>query len=881
MGHHSSPTHPPPLTGGAGTGRSMLSKLSFLLLCGESLPLVQVRHRCLLTSGAITSLQQTMTHPSYDRSFFVNPYKRRRVQDRTRMTSLEATMTNRHDNNENNATPRHHCHRHRIDDRRFNNGYKSHRMPTNFLYMANNNDIDSTSGDGFGKDENSDNSKHDKKKKKASGSSNNSSASGSSGGDANSSPKQQQQQSKAAKSVNKDEPSAGRKPSGAYKGASISSNSNDNNNTKNHNSGHPRSKSNSSDNNNSNSKKANNDGAKSTPMTNVKKSNSSTTNNNNNKKKDTNNNSIVSKGSGSSIKSSDKNTSLTGFKSSATKQQQPRQLQQQQQQQQNQEGSSSNSGGNSKSKNIVPNDGSNNNNNNNSNDSINTINENDDRDVTKRIIQLETIVSAQMTEIQKLRREIDNLTKGAALFTQVVDVLRNAGIQIDEDDNVQVGVVDIDNNDDDDEVDDDDDENDTTPPTKRISPTTAVVQQKQKQITFNDDLEIFGITPKSVTDAADTAGASMLSAILAGKHRMLVDVRDAELTRDPKLLVEFIELAILPVAAGLEGLDYVRNRVKIVFPTVRELMSYRKLMALAAPEVVSLSTLGFEPVDERDNLIVVIAPSPDDVAGVAAMEKLIARTDKNYVEPQRRILQPVVVMNHHMVPVDMAGFAGQFTTVYHLRLLSVQYMTGDAKEPEFVKANPMSAMATSIDDEDESSSTDDEDDDEIDEIMAEKVIPGIAWNETREEEEALEAAMTHAHEIGFHQGVTRAMVIRAYPKPWHVFVDTSPDTDADFEVAATFDTEPTQEDVNYAIVECLEGSEREDEIVAQQMQAALEAGQLNRVSEMLGISPSDMVSSERTFDTTSDTDTYKPYQEYDGKDWDDLYYDDWFSEDSV
>jgi hypothetical protein len=125
------------------------------------------------------------------------------------------------------------------------------------------------------------------------------------------------------------------------------------------------------------------------------------------------------------------------------------------------------------------------------------------------------------------------------------------------------------------------------------------------------------------------------------------------------------------------------------------------------------------------------------------------------------------------------------------------------------------------------------------------------------------------------------MVIRAYPKPWHVFVDTSPDTDADFEVAATFDTEPTQEDVNYAIVECLEGSEREDEIVAQQMQAALEAGQLNRVSEMLGITPSDMVSSERTFDTSDTTDTYKPYQEYDGKDWDDLYYDDWFSEDSV
>jgi hypothetical protein len=66
-------------------------------------------------------------------------------------------------------------------------------------------------------------------------------------------------------------------------------------------------------------------------------------------------------------------------------------------------------------------------------------------------------------------------------------------------------------------------------------------------------------------------------------------------------------------------------------------------------------------------------------------------------------------------------------------------------------------------------------------------------------------------------------------------VDTSPDTDADFEVAATFDECPSQDDINYAIVECLEGSEREDELVAQQMQQALEAGQLNKVSEMFGI----------------------------------------------
>ena len=55
-----------------------------------------------------------------------------------------------------------------------------------------------------------------------------------------------------------------------------------------------------------------------------------------------------------------------------------------------------------------------------------------------------------------------------------------------------------------------------------------------------------------------------------------------------------------------------------------------------------------------------------------------------------------------------------------------------------------------------------------------------------------------------------------------MFVDISPATDADFVVAATFDEEPTIEDVNLSIVECLEGSEREDEIVAQQMQEALD-----------------------------------------------------------
>lgn len=99
--------------------------------------------------------------------------------------------------------------------------------------------------------------------------------------------------------------------------------------------------------------------------------------------------------------------------------------------------------------------------------------------------------------------------------------------------------------------------------------------------------------------------------------------------------------------------------------------------------------------------------------------------------------------------------------------------------------------------------------------------------------------------------------------------------------------------MNYAIVECLEGSEREDELVAQQMQEALEAGQLNRVSEMLGISPTSVAEavSGSSLGTTDDEEgslgsggtgeNKDSSGNEERNDWDDFYYDDWFNEDSV
>lgn len=418
-----------------------------------------------------------------------------------------------------------------------------------------------------------------------------------------------------------------------------------------------------------------------------------------------------------------------------------------------------------------------------------------EEELMHRITQLESLVGSQAVELRKLREDFKRLKETTEVFSEVINLLRQAGLSIEKT-NKSVDSKSVEG-------------------TVQKPKGHSDEKKEIKAYEAFDDSEIFGTAPSSVTDAADAAGASILAALLGGKQRMLVDVRDAELTRDPDVLVQFIELSILPVAAGLEGLKTKKNRVKIVFPTVSMLMQYRRTMALAAPEVISLSTLSFDPIGEEDNLVVIITPSPDDAEGLAAMNELLMSDS---------LFQPVVVLNHHMVP--LSGPGGDYEPVYHLRLLSVQYVTGDVPPPEWEEKFKDDAKNKQITNDRGQNTEEKQRGDEIHENnYQDDVVDG------REDAE-LEAAMEHAHELGVHQGVTRAMVIRAYPRPWHVFVDTSPDTDADFEVAATFDECPSAHDVNYAIVECLEGSEREDELVAQQMQEALESGQLNTVSDM-------------------------------------------------
>lgn len=367
-----------------------------------------------------------------------------------------------------------------------------------------------------------------------------------------------------------------------------------------------------------------------------------------------------------------------------------------------------------------------------------------------RVTKLEAMVAKQEIEIQQLKQQCMQLAEAASAFGRVVNLLREAGLDETASESPIL----------EEESEQDDRQEKIESSTKELSkPPKLTDNVDTATVEYFDDSDIFGRAPSSVIDAADAAGAAILAGMLGGKQRMLVDVRDAELSRDPETLVQFIELAILPVAAGLEGLKSTRNRVKIVFPSVSQLLEYRRTMALAAPDVVALSTLGFGPVERMDNLVVVVAPSPDDEEALLAMNELLEPTDP----ATKPIDQPLVVLNYHMLPVQ--GIAARFEVAYHLRLLSVQFMTGN-KAPEYFKKweeDKIQKMGK----------------DGIDKPISSDILYGPdgevlplsslsteSESEVPDEEEdaALEAAMQHAHELGVNQGVTRAMVIRAYPR---------------------------------------------------------------------------------------------------------------------
>jgi len=424
--------------------------------------------------------------------------------------------------------------------------------------------------------------------------------------------------------------------------------------------------------------------------------------------------------------------------------------------------------------------------------SVNDKREEDWNEACERMASLENVVSRQSAELKKIRDECENLRQATEAFSCFINALRGAGIDTDS------LMEDI------------------------ISNSKTVSRAKDEESLDKEhglsngtnplpiskdslfDEEIFGKAPTTIEDAAEAAGSSILSAVLGGKRRMLVDVRDAELSQDPEVLVQFVELAILPLAEGLEGLGCDRNRIKIVFPKVSQLQHYHATMSLNVPDVITHSTLGFEPVSPQDNLIIILSPHPTDTEGLAKMNALL--TDGG--GPR----QPVVIINSHMLP--LGGPASKFSLIYLLRLLSVQYVAGDVPPEEWEGKPGLIGSGGKIN-------------------CNMKSDSHVKNNDIRDGGEIIDPSADHDNsQSDIHRGQTRGMVVRAYPHPWHVFVDISQDCNADFQVAATFDHPPNQEEVSYSIVECLEGSEKEDELVAEQMKKALNSGEFSAVTDL-------------------------------------------------
>jgi len=157
----------------------------------------------------------------------------------------------------------------------------------------------------------------------------------------------------------------------------------------------------------------------------------------------------------------------------------------------------------------------------------------------KRQEQLEQLVSSQVVEIKRLKDEVKDLTRAAGAFARVVELLREAGLQTEEVIQNRGGGEEADST------------GTGARSGKNVTPVTGSNNNVAAE-TF-DDADIFGRAPSSVIEAADVAGASILAGMLGGKQRMLVDVRDAELSTSSETLVQFIELAVLPVAGMFRG----------------------------------------------------------------------------------------------------------------------------------------------------------------------------------------------------------------------------------------------------------------------------------------------------------------------------------------
>lgn len=169
------------------------------------------------------------------------------------------------------------------------------------------------------------------------------------------------------------------------------------------------------------------------------------------------------------------------------------------------------------------------------NNNADNIDSNDDsRNRTReelRVQNLERLVASQSVEISRLKTSIAKMNDVFGKVQNFFSVLEKAGLDLEDED---LDAIQIEF-----EMEFDDEDNGSNSSSREdIENVDDNRSQEQEQMMSSNsnsikrdidveyvediEMEIFGSAPNSVTEAADSAGAAVLAALLAGKLRMLV-----------------------------------------------------------------------------------------------------------------------------------------------------------------------------------------------------------------------------------------------------------------------------------------------------------------------------------------------------------------------
>lgn len=272
-------------------------------------------------------------------------------------------------------------------------------------------------------------------------------------------------------------------------------------------------------------------------------------------------------------------------------------------------------------------------------------------------------------------------------------------------------------------------------------PFRDILQEKYDAIFDTSPTQLYGY------ESATAAGQAALEAMISGKKRMLIDVSDLELRSNLGTLIQYIDNTTTPLIETL-ATEPPPSRIKIVFPEVTHLREYKSRTITRASDRVQLCTLSKCSINpERDKLLVLVAPEPESVNELTELRNLILSA-ANHNNNNGTMEIPILVLNYHSVPV--AQLPDGFEKVYH-----IQYLTISREDIIVERRGPKISQ--------EPNETRSKDDALISELFDD---PDVVDNSdgVGGEHDELEAILQRVDQESKRQPITRAILMRVYPK---------------------------------------------------------------------------------------------------------------------